>query len=85
MSGPRYQCLRFISEYTNTATLEIDKSRFDELCRAKAFADGPHQDTFGDGPGEPYNPHCQAFGLIECGREHGFDHERIIVYTEIDQ
>lgn len=43
-------------------------AEFNALCRAKAFADGPFRDGFGDGPGEPYIPRRKVWGTLGNGR-----------------
>lgn len=51
------------------AYARIPIAEFDRLARAGEFADGPHVSTFGDGPGEPYNPVRRVFGTLVDGRE----------------
>lgn len=45
----------------------VAKAEFDQLCRDKAFTDGPHVSTFGDGPGDPYQPHRELWGTLADG------------------
>lgn len=47
----------------------IDIGEFDRLARKREFADGPHVSTFGDGPGEPYNPDREVWGTLKDGRK----------------
>ena len=48
---------------------QIPIAVFDRLAREKQFADGPHISTFGDGPGDPYNPTRRVFGTLKDGRK----------------
>lgn len=55
-------------EAAGKAPLEqMAKAEFDTACRAGQFAEGPVVDSFGDGPGEPYNPNRQAWGKLTTG------------------
>jgi len=44
----------------------VPQKTFDHLVKAGIIAK-PFRDSFGDGPGEPYNPHRQAFGIDKHG------------------
>lgn len=48
---------------------EVTKELFDDYTTSRAFMCGPLLDTFGDGPGEPYVPYRQAFGILKDGRK----------------
>lgn len=64
---PRHGCMTyFLAEKTDKITL-LTKGAFDILVNAKRFKDGPFTDSFGDGPGEPYNPRRQAYGTLDTG------------------
>lgn len=42
----------------------MSKSEFDALCREKKIT-GAQMESFGDGHGEPYNPHRLIFGRLD--------------------
>jgi hypothetical protein len=63
---PRHNCLQFVREHGGVHT-QISKSAFDAKAKAKDFEIGPFRDSFGDGPGDPYNPNRQAFGTLKTG------------------
>jgi hypothetical protein len=67
MSEPRNQCKRFMADRKATG-VPLPKAEFDALARSRSFAVGPYRDSFGDGPGEPYQPDRQAFGELKDGR-----------------
>lgn len=54
----------------------LPKVFFDALAKQGLFEEGPFRDSFGDGPGEPYNPHRQAFGLDKSG---------VYIFTELSE
>jgi hypothetical protein len=62
--APRISCRSYVLGHGCKAEL-IRKDEFDTHYRKKIFVDGPHKETFGDGPGEPYNPHWQAFERLK--------------------
>lgn len=47
----------------------IEKADFDKLARDREFADGPFIESFGDGYGDPYNPHRTIWGTLNDGRK----------------
>ena len=51
-----------------SSPVEISRNLFDEMCETTSFSDGPFQEAFGDGVGEPYNPRRQGFGILKDGR-----------------
>lgn len=65
--APRNQCRDYIREHGGKAEL-VTKEEFNQLARQKQFKEGPFQDSFGDGYGEPYNPNRQVFGSLDDGR-----------------
>ncbi len=64
---PRHSCESWFNE-TGLAPVQLSKNDFDNMCENDEFADGPHIETFGDNPPEPYNPFRQAFGKLKDGR-----------------
>ncbi|NIA15160.1 MAG: hypothetical protein GWP08_13895 [Nitrospiraceae bacterium] len=78
MAEPRNQCRAYcekqLKKYPAETPQELPRAQFDRLAKAKAFADGPFKDTFGDGYGDSYNPKRQAFGRLATGA---------VVYCEI--
>jgi hypothetical protein len=67
VSQPRNQCRKFMADRKAIGTL-IPKAEFDSLARSRSFSVGPYRDTFGDGPGDPYQPNRQVFGELKDGR-----------------
>lgn len=65
--SPRGACEAFVSERKGKAIL-VTKENFDEMVGRGDFSVGPFKDKFGDGPGEPYNPNRQAFGIAKDGK-----------------
>jgi len=65
--APRNQCIIYVQENGSRAEL-VEKEDFDEHCKNNDFLDGPYRDAFGDGYGEPYRPHRQAFGRLKNGK-----------------
>lgn len=47
----------------------ISKVDFDWHAKQDFFADGPYRESFGDGMGDPYSPHRQAWGVNAVGGE----------------
>ena len=45
----------------------INIEAFDKLARNRKFKDGPYQDSFGDGYGEPYRPERRVWGTLKNG------------------
>ena len=45
------------------------RKQFDDWCKADEFQYGPMKETFGDGYGEPYNPHRMVYGTLKDGRK----------------
>ena len=74
MSEPRIQVWSFAGDHGGKPSL-LSKADFDAQLEAGQFAVGPYRETFGDGYGEPYNPHRQAFGKLNDGR---------VVYCELN-
>lgn len=72
--APRNRCRQYIKQNWGKEVKFIKKEEFDRHCFNNDFSDGPRKDTFGDGPGEPYNPNRQAFGTLKTG---------LIVYCEL--
>jgi hypothetical protein len=73
--APRNSCRTYAAENGGEAEL-VRKIEFDAYCKKKSFVDGPHRDGFGDGAGEPYNPHRQAFGKSKSG---------LVIYCELSE
>lgn len=80
---PQGHCSGYIAENVIEGDLDKDdcyyipKEEFDELYKNGEFKEGEvHQDTFGMGYGEPYNPDPQAFGKLE-------EHPNPIVYCQL--
>ena len=65
---PKHSCKKFMSEHSINNPERLIKAEFDQLAKSKSFKEGPFSDSFGDGPGEPYNPYRQAFGILNDGR-----------------
>lgn len=47
----------------------IDIEKFDQHARNGDFAEGPWKDSFGDGYGDPYQPHRTVWGTLKDGRK----------------
>jgi len=67
---PRFGCAQFFRDKDKgiREQIELPKAEFDQLCTDKQFVEGPFLDSFGDGPHDIYNPHRQAFGVLQDGR-----------------
>lgn len=65
---PRHGCRNYFAEKCIKSPELVEKDDFDALMDAEKFSDGPFKESFGDGYGEPYNPHRQAFGMLKDGR-----------------
>jgi len=64
---PRHSCYEYFIRKGCKNPVLLKRAEFDQLVD-DGFVDGPFRDTFGDGYGEPYNPHRQAFGMLKDGR-----------------
>ena len=69
---PRMGCASYCFKMRGESNKEkpsfLIPEEFDKLIEDEAFKDGPWADSFGDGYGQPYYPHRQAFGLLKDGR-----------------
>ena len=65
---PRHHCENYMCKNGIEKSILLTKEEFDGHAKSKDFEDGPYKDSFGDGYGEPYNPHRQAFGRLKDGR-----------------
>ena len=73
--APRHACMYYVGGNGGKATL-ITRKEFDEHVDNDGFIDGPFRDCFGDGHGEPYNPHKQAYGVLR---------DKSVVYCELSE
>lgn len=65
---PRNNCRWYFEEKGILSPEKITKDEFDQHYDEERFSDGPYQETFGNGYGEPYNPYRQAYGKLKDGR-----------------
>lgn len=64
---PCRQAAFYFGNHQTPTTTEMTREEFNKLVE-DGFKDGPWMETFGDGYGEPYNPHRQAYGVTKDGR-----------------
>ncbi len=73
--APRGSCKDYIYEKGGNAEL-ITKEEFDDHYNQENFKKRPFEESFGDGPMDPYSPERQAYGQLNSGT---------VVYCELSK